>query len=77
MLRYKASNHPEIEMKFHNKIRNAKSPWFLNMGPEIKLNTLRNKERMGKRADERSWYFCNMSKILKHFCHGKIALVTV
>ena len=43
MLRYKASNHPEIEMKFHNKIRNAKSPRFLNMGLEIKLNTLRNK----------------------------------
>lgn len=49
MLRYKASNHPEREMKFHNKIRNAKSPRFLNMGPEIKLNTLRNKERMGNK----------------------------
>lgn len=54
MLRYKASNHPEREMKFHNKIRNAKSPRFLNMGPEIKLNTLRNKERMRNRDDERS-----------------------
>lgn len=54
MLRYKASNHPEIEMKFHNKIRNATSPRFLNMGLEIKLNTLRNKERMGNRDYERS-----------------------
>lgn len=54
MLRYKASNHPEIEMKFHNKIRNAKSPRFLNMGLEIKLNTLRNKERMGNTDYERS-----------------------
>lgn len=53
MLRYKASNHPEIEMKFHNKIRNAKSPRFLNMGPEIK-SSLRNKERMGNRDDEKS-----------------------
>lgn len=67
MLRYKASNHPEIEMEFHNKIRNATSPRFLNMGLEIKLNTLRNKERMGNRDYERSWYFCNMQKYSNWF----------